>query len=156
MLAVNPEARGTAEELAEAAELAVERTGPEADQPLFERKPQPLPAPAKAAVPAPVKSAAERLRPRAHALTWLPWLAAATGLLPLLLWGWQAVHVRAERAFARTQTAPAAQRLDADTSAMGDTALTAPVAFAEPPSEEETVAEDAPPELFPTQATPNA
>ncbi len=36
MLSVNPEARGTARELAEALERAAEQAGPEADQPLFE------------------------------------------------------------------------------------------------------------------------
>jgi serine/threonine protein kinase len=155
MLSAAPEARGTAGELAEALELAVKHAGAKADQPLFESKPQQPPAPAKPQAPAALKSSNGRIAPREHALKWLPWLASAAAGLLLLLWARQAVHVRAERVFARVQAAPSANRPDAGTAAVGESSMEAPLASKESPSGQKAVAEDTPPELFPRQATPD-
>ncbi|MFL5348700.1 MAG: serine/threonine-protein kinase [Hyalangium sp.] len=86
MLAAGPEARGSAREIAEAAELAAERAGPEADVPLVGRR-QPPVAGVEQASPerenAPVRvlteSPGERWRVRARLLV------AAVGLVLLMV-----------------------------------------------------------------------
>jgi hypothetical protein len=140
--------------VAKALELAVEHTPPEADQPLFERGPQPLPVPTKIEALAPVKASSERAEPREHTLSWLPWLASAAVGLTLLLWTWQGLHGRAERVFARVPVAPGTNTPDAGT-AVGDSSMKDPADSEQPPSGQQAVAGDEPPEPFPRQATPD-
>lgn len=155
MLSANPKARGTAAQLAEALELAVEQAGPEADQPLFESKRQPIPTPAKTEATGPMKESGEHVGPRVEALTWLPWLASAAVGLIVLAWAWQRVDERAERVFARVQAVPGLNTPDAGTSAVGESAKQLPPDSKQPPADQQNVSGDPPPELFPRQATPD-
>ncbi|HEX8703928.1 MAG TPA: protein kinase [Myxococcaceae bacterium] len=153
MLSAAPEARGTAATLAQALELAAESASPEADQPLFESRPQPTPT--KTDAPAPVKDSSESVRTRERAVHWLPWLAAVAVGLALLLWAWPPVHMRAERVFARAPVAPGTNTPDAGTTGVGERSMKAPPDSEQPPTGQEAVADDEPPELFPRQATPD-
>jgi serine/threonine protein kinase len=149
LLANEPEARGTAREIAEAAEAAAEHAGPEADVPFLElgwpeARPQAAPAP-KHNEPR-VPSWDSRLR-----------LAARVGglgvFLVALVWrcpspqGGMPMMVQAEEP--DTEWAP-----DAGTRGLGDDSLTARVDSPEMPSGPEPISRDIPPQPRPGQQRP--
>jgi eukaryotic-like serine/threonine-protein kinase len=142
MLSVQPEARGTAQELAEALEFAAVHAGDAADMPLF----APLPTPSAGARPS------QQIPPHVHTPRHLARFALlATGML-LLVWLGQTVLYRAGLPMhALLNTG----RPGTDIVAVGD-ALTAPSAAHLPPSTSEGIALELPTKPLPGQYRPNA
>ncbi|WP_164013957.1 serine/threonine protein kinase [Pyxidicoccus trucidator] len=148
MLSPRPEARGSPRELAEALERAARKAGPAADVSLFTgdepRLAGLMPVPQYVTV-----------RPRRVA-RW-PWFAAAAGLGGAL--ALSAGGVLRVPAIEEPATAPLAQQeesRDGGTVAVGDTALTAPVAPGREPSVWSTIAVEMPPKPLPGQSRPDA
>ncbi|HZI14031.1 MAG TPA: serine/threonine-protein kinase [Myxococcus sp.] len=146
MLSRQPEARGTARELAEAMERAVREAGPQADAPLFRReahgpvevdaapRPEDLPPPP----------------PPTPAPGWHPWLLAAsvTGLLVLSgIW---------KLASSLPEQAAQEDRPDAGTVAVGDSVPTASVESSQVPSAKTPIGLELPSRPFPGQTLPDA
>ncbi|SET54228.1 serine/threonine protein kinase [Stigmatella erecta] len=140
MLSPLPEARGTAQELAEALELAAARAGAEAELPLFE--PSRLPQ--------------ERPSLFRQASAWALGLRSVTSLAVglLLLWLGQTVSQRANVSLLRRLAPADAGARDAGSVAVGDTSLTAPSASHLAPSSE-VIALDLPPTPLPGQSVPD-
>ncbi|WP_225412818.1 serine/threonine protein kinase [Stigmatella hybrida] len=140
MLSPQPEARGTAQELAEALELAAARAGTEADLPLFEPSRLPL----------------EKPLPSRQARSWAmgprSGTALAVGLL-LLLWLAQTATQRADVSLLQRQDAGTP---DAGNVAVGDGSLTAPSAPQQALSASEGIALELPSKPFPGQHRPDA
>jgi serine/threonine-protein kinase len=143
MLAIQPEARGSASELAEALERAARKAGPEADAPLFPRtEPEPKeeePVPQCLDSEAPGRSLCSRL--------------AAAGISGAVVLGAIGVLSLASRQEAAREQA---EQRDAGTVAMGDTALTAPVASTRVPSTWSSIALDIPSKPLRGQLRPDA
>ncbi|WP_164010685.1 serine/threonine protein kinase [Pyxidicoccus trucidator] len=148
MLSPNPEARGSARDVAEALEQAARNAGPEADASLFTGdEPQPaglFPAPQRVRVRPP---------PRAATRSWFT-AASLGGALALSAWGLLSPLSVEE---------PAARHLveqedskDGGAVAVGDSALTAPVAPERAPSVWPAIAVDLPPKPIPGQRRPDA
>ncbi|MDY7230288.1 serine/threonine protein kinase [Hyalangium rubrum] len=182
MLAVLAEARGTAGALAEDLELAAERSGLEADHPLFVPESSPpapqlqqealdpfqppwdmeevrsseQPAPTPPVEPAPMEAQVPVPGPARARRPRLPWFAVAAAGVLLLLWAGHIVHAWVEKVSAQAQAALETDAPDAGTSAVGDTSLTAPLASAHVPASREAVALDESPKLFPGQRKPDA
>ncbi|MDY7232656.1 serine/threonine-protein kinase [Hyalangium rubrum] len=146
LLAETPEARGSAREVAEAAEAALKGAGPEADVPVrgsargsaeaVEERERGGNAPTQ-----------ERARIQEHAWKWLPWIAmAAMGLHLILKTRWEGVEARA--------TQPEAAQ-DDSVVALGSTAVATPASSAKP-SRREPIMLDLPREPFPGQRRPDA
>ncbi|WP_343073585.1 serine/threonine-protein kinase [Pyxidicoccus fallax] len=148
MLAVRPEARGSARELAEALEQTACSVGPEADVSLFEpNAPRPLH----------VWAAPKRMRPRAKTRgRALPWLAAVSlgGALAFGI-GWVVGMWNAEDSV-REPVALRVEAKDGGTAAVGDSALMAPVAPVQAPSAWTTAVMQMPPKPLPGQRRPDA
>ncbi|MDC0714666.1 hypothetical protein POL68_39825 [Stigmatella sp. ncwal1] len=152
MLSLQPESRGTAQELAESLELAAARSDTTADRPLFDA---PLALPEMAKSPAHPKSL-ERKAVRAPLSTWIPsGTALAVGLL-LSLWFGQSLSERERASSQQRRAAVDVGARDAGSVAVGDSALTAPSASPSASSSSETVALDLPPEPLPGQNKPDA
>ncbi|SEK50386.1 Serine/threonine protein kinase [Stigmatella aurantiaca] len=146
MLSPQPEARGTAQELAEALEFAAARAGTEADLPLFapsllprERPPPSNLAPSWARVP---KSL-------------LRLTSLAVGLF-LLLWLGQTVFQRADVSLLRRQAPAEAGTSEAGNVAVGDGSLTAPGASQQALSASGGIALELPSKPLPGQHKPDA
>ena len=142
MLSVRPEARGSARELAEALEQAARGAASEADVPLFTREePQP-----EGAITLPqrvmprTRRHARRSRPRAASLGAA--LAFGAGWLLSTLTEKEPVEARASLPV---------DTMDGGTAAVGDSALTAPVAPSPAPSAWTTLSGEMPPRPFPGQ-----
>ena len=147
MLAPRPEARGSPCELAEALEQAARRAGAEADAPLFTGE-EPQPA---GLMPWPRHVTA---RPR-RVPRWPRFVASSLGgALALSVGG--ALGVRALEEPATRPLAKQEEARDGGTVAVGDSALTAPVALERPPSAWSAIAVELPPKPFPGQRRPNA
>ncbi len=146
MLSTRPEARGTAQELAEALEYSARKAGSEADAPLFTGE-EPRPA---GLFPPPQRVTVQR-PPR---LPRWPWLAAGSlaGALALSAAGLLSVRVPEH------PSAPhlAEEDRDAGTIAVGDSSLTAPVAPNRAPAMWSALSVDIPPKPFPGQLRPDA
>ncbi|MFP2926931.1 serine/threonine protein kinase, partial [Pyxidicoccus sp. 3LG] len=148
MLAPRPEARGSAREVAEALEQAARNAGHEAEVPLFTgEEPQPVglfPLLQRVTV-----------RPPPRMRRW-PGLAAASlgGALVLSAGGLLSVS-RPEEAVT-SRLAEGEESKDGGTVAVGDSALTAPVAPERVPSVWSSIAVDLPPKPFPGQRRPDA
>jgi serine/threonine protein kinase len=147
MLSVSPEARGSARELAEALEQAAREAAPEADVPLFAReKSRPVGA------RGPPRHIVPRERPRARR-SWPS--AASLGVALAFGAGWLLSALTTKE----PATAPVSQRVEAKdggTVAVGDSALTAPVAPSQAPSVMTSIALEVPPKPLPGQRRPDA
>jgi serine/threonine-protein kinase len=144
MLALQPEARGSAAEVAKALEKAARRVGREADAPLFG------------------DGVNVRAEPRRDAPEWLHWswppwrvaVSVAAGAASLgVIWmmnelGWVEP--------AREPVAWQEEAKDSGTVTLGETALTAPLASAHAPSAGTPIALDLPLKPLPRQVRPNA
>ncbi|MFP2926476.1 serine/threonine-protein kinase [Pyxidicoccus sp. 3LG] len=143
MLSLNPEARGSARELAAALEDAARGVGPEADVPLFVRE-----------APPPVEARNIVLRaPGDNRRSWLT--AACLGGALVIGAGWVLGTQSGEKAEEVHASAPEDSR-DGGTTAVGDSALTAPVAPTQPPSAWSAIAVDLPPRPLRGQTRPDA
>jgi hypothetical protein len=153
MLAPSPEARGTAEALAEALEAAA------AERPRVRLTDSPQAAKAaEVAPPKAVTPAGEegRPEPRARGLTWAPWLAlTAAGVVAVLLWTARPAHVPPVHVSVSTRRASHSQAPDAGTAAVGNSTPKTPQAAAQPPAEKKPIAQDPPPEPRPGQTRPD-
>jgi serine/threonine-protein kinase len=147
MLSNNPEARGSAGELAEALERAELEAGPQAQVPLFVREAQ---------RPVEVKSAPRPSLPRAAGRPRQHWLVAASfgGALVLGV-GWMLSAHPAEESERRQASAPEETR-DGGTVAVGDAVLTAPAPASLAPSAGSPIALEIPPRPLPGQRRPDA
>ncbi|MDC0713517.1 protein kinase [Stigmatella sp. ncwal1] len=146
MLSSQPEVRGTAEELAEALELAAARSGSAEDLSLFEALP-PRPKRTKPSTQAPLTA-----RVPTGTLGFSSW---ALGLL-LLLWLGRDVFQRAEVSFSRMRSPENASTHDAGSVSVGDTLLTAPNASHRAPPSAGSIALELPPRPLPGQSKPDA
>jgi serine/threonine protein kinase len=127
LLSDAPEARGTAAQVAE----ALEATAGGAERP-------------------------EHSKPPGRARASKPWLAlAAVGACAVFLWHSQPVHPPHGPMTGNTPQASDSRASDADTSAVGDTSPSAPLASAHSPSEPKPIAQEPPPEPRPGQTRPN-
>jgi predicted Ser/Thr protein kinase len=150
LLAQEPEARGTARELAEAAESAAKHASPEANVPFVElERPEAQP---HAVVPA--RPAEPQVRTRAvtplHA-----WAAAA---LALALWVWwvaPGAHPQEDSSTA-SQEATEAGEADAGPVGLGEAVVSSSTMDTPEPSGREAIAEDTLPEPLPGQTRPDA
>jgi predicted Ser/Thr protein kinase len=152
LLAHEPEARGTARELAEAAESAAEHARPEARVPFLDLGwPE-----AQAHAGSPVRSASPRVHTRA--VRPLGALAAAALAMALALWAWWGVpgtHPLENTSGAR-QGATEASKADAGSVGLGEAVVSASTMHAPEPSGREVLAEDTLPEPLPGQTRPDA
>ncbi|MCY1021142.1 serine/threonine protein kinase [Pyxidicoccus sp. MSG2] len=148
MLSPRPEVRGSAREMAEALEQAARSAGREADEPLFTGE-EPRPA---GLIPI-FQRVTVRRPPRMR--RW-PWFAAAGlgGTLALSAGGLLSVSRPEEPA--TSHVAEQEESKDAGTVAVGDAALTAPVAPEKAPSVWTSIAVDIPPKPFQGQRRPDA
>ncbi|MFP2910035.1 serine/threonine protein kinase, partial [Pyxidicoccus sp. 3LFB2] len=146
MLSPHPEARGSAREVAEALEQAARSAGREADAPLFtgeEFRPAGLfPLPQRVTVRRPPRM------PR-----W-PWFAAAGLAGALVLSARELSGSRSEETTA-SHVEEQEESRDGGTVAVGDSALTAPVAPEQAPSVWTSIAVDVPPKPLPGQWRPD-
>ncbi|MCY1021437.1 serine/threonine protein kinase [Pyxidicoccus sp. MSG2] len=148
MLSERPEARGSAREVAEALERAARSAGREADVPLFTGE-EPRPA---GLFPIPQRVTVVRPHPRVRTR---PWFAATClgGALALSAGGLMSVSGSEEPA--TPQLAEQDEARDAGTVAVGDSALTAPVALERAPSAWSSITVDVPPKPFSGQRRPD-
>ncbi len=147
MLSPRPEARGSAREVAEALEQAVRNAGREADEPLFTgEEPRPaglFPLPQRVTVQRPPRM------PR-----W-PWFAAAGLAGALVLSAGELLSVGPSEEPATPQLAEQEESKDAGTVAVGDTALTSPVAPEKAPSVWTSIAQELPQKPIQGQRRPD-
>ncbi|HZI12717.1 MAG TPA: serine/threonine-protein kinase [Myxococcus sp.] len=144
MLSLQPEARGSARELAEALEQAARAAGPEADALLFSGR-----------APWPGSPEEELPRQTAPQGEWT-WLAAA-GIAGAVVLGtpW-VLSALASVEDSREQAAAQEEARDAGTVGLGDSVLTAPVASPQVPFSKSPVAEELPEKPLPGQLRPDA
>ncbi|WP_171817764.1 serine/threonine protein kinase [Pyxidicoccus fallax] len=143
MLSRNPEARGSARELAEVLERAARETGPEADVPLFIR------------VTSGVDEATVELaRPAEHSRrSWL--MTASVGWALALAVGWM-LGASPDSDEQEAHASMTEDTKDGGTVAVGDSALTAPVSPRQAPASWSTIGVDLPPRPLRGQIRPDA
>jgi eukaryotic-like serine/threonine-protein kinase len=150
LLAQEPEARGTARELAEAAQSAAEHASPEANMPFLDLEwPE---------AQAPAGGPAEPVVPRVHARPGRPLRALAAAALALVLWAsWVAPGTRPlENPSIAREEAAEVGKADAGPAGLGEAMASASTMDAPAPSGREALAEDALPEPLPGQTRPDA
>ena len=150
LLSQEPEARGTARELAEAAESAVEHGRPEANAPFLDLE---WPA-AQAHAGVPAKPA----RPHVHTRSGRPLRALAAAALVLALWAWwvtPGTHPL-ENSFGACQEAADDEKADTGPVGLGEAVVSASTMNAPEPSGRDSLAEDTLPEPLPGQTRPDA
>jgi serine/threonine protein kinase len=147
MLTPHPEPRGSARELAEALERAARKAKPELDVPLFTGE-EPR---ARDVIPAPRRVVA----PPPRVARWQWFAAASLGASLALAVGLSrnASHIEEPTT---TQLAEQEHAKDGGTVAVGDSALTAPVAPLRAPFAWSAISVDMPPRPLPGQARPDA
>lgn len=128
MLSLDPEARGTARELAETLEREIHEE----------------------------QSTSEMGEPWSHAPEWRPWPALIIAGMVLLVWAWSTVRVHPEEAAAGQQIAAGAERPNVGTSDLGDSAPTVPLASVHVPPAPESIAQDTLPKPSTDQLRPDA
>jgi len=138
MLSIQPEARGSAGELARALEQAARRAGPEADVPLFGSDP------------------ARPVRAMPLRRSWRPWLVAVSLAGPVALGAAWALRLRHQEDASTRQVAERGEAPDAGTVAVGDSALTGPVASPPPPSPGPAIGQELPSKPLPGQTRPDS
>ncbi|HVG62987.1 MAG TPA: serine/threonine-protein kinase [Hyalangium sp.] len=150
LLAKEPDARGTARELAEATESAAEHARPEANVPFLElERPEAQAHAAGLAKPA---------MPHVHKPSGRSLGALAVVTLVLVLWAWWVApptHPQENTSGAR-QEAAEADKADAGPVGLGEAVVSASTMDAPAPSSREVLAEDALPEPLPGQTRPDA
>ncbi|MCY1015896.1 serine/threonine protein kinase [Pyxidicoccus sp. MSG2] len=147
MLSPQLEARGSAKEVAEALDQAARKAGPEADVPLFtgeEARPAGLFPPLQRVTVQPPHRVARR--PRFVAASFGASLALGAGVL-LSTWSIEP--------FEKTHVAEREEAKDGGAVAVGDVALTAPVASERAPSMWSSIRAELPPKPFPAQRRPD-
>ncbi len=148
MLAHEPKARGTARELAEAAELAAEHARPEANVPFLELEwPE-----AQAQAGGPARPAV----PRVHTRGGGPLRALASAALALALWAWWLAPGVQENSSHARQEGARDDKVDAGPAGLGEAVVSESTMDAREPSGQEALAEDALPEPLPGQTRPDA
>jgi predicted Ser/Thr protein kinase len=150
MLAQKPEARGSAREVAKAAEAAAERARPEAEVPFLDLEwPD---GQAHAGDPS------EPAMPRVHARARGPLRALAAAALVLVLWAWWVApetHLPESPFGARQETAEAG-KADAGPAGLGKAVVSESSMETPAPSGGKALAEDTLPEPLPGQTRPDA
>jgi serine/threonine protein kinase len=139
MLSLSPEARGTAEELAEALEAQATHAAKGAGAALPATQPPP-----------------PRLGSRKPRGAWRilsPWALAGVFLA---LWVWQALHVPSRSASVQEPVASTPAPADEAAAGLGASGAEAPLPPEKEPSKQKVVAQDEPPKPFPGQLTPDA
>jgi serine/threonine protein kinase len=169
MLAVQPEARGSAAQLAEELEQVAQDSGASSSQRLF--IPEPLSAPVGAPTPRPAEvkaqgfeappgtaGPAKAFSPRASTQPRLRRTATAAVVLMLAGGAWWAMGDRAEEphALARHEAGRAHPEDDDDTAGLGEAVSLGAVQTLPAPSAREVLAEEPQPEPVPGQARPDA
>jgi hypothetical protein len=150
LLAHEPADRGTARELAEAAESAAEHAKPEADVPFLDLEwPE-----AQAHARGPARPA----RPRVHTRAGQSLRSLAAVALALVLWTWWVAPDAhpLENPFGACQGAAEAEMAAKGPIGLGEAVVSASKMDAPEPSGRKAVTEDTPPEPFPGQLRPNA
>ena len=147
MLSLRPEARGRARELAEALEQAARKARPEADVPLFT---------GEDARPAGLFPPVQRVtvQPPPRMARW-PWFVAASLGASLALGVGVLLSTRSVAPSEKTHLAQGEEAKDGGTIAVGDAALTDPVAPEQAPSMWSAIRAELPPKPFPKQRRPN-
>ncbi|NMO19831.1 serine/threonine protein kinase [Pyxidicoccus fallax] len=147
MLLPQPEARGSAREVAGALEQAAREAGPDADVPLFtgeEARPAGLFPPVQRVTVRPPPGVVRR-----------PWFVAASIGASLALGAGALLSTRFVEPSEKTHRAEGEEVKDGGTVAVGDAALTAPVAPAQVPSMWPAIRAELPPTPFPKQRKPD-
>jgi hypothetical protein len=157
MLSVRPEARGTAEELAEAMEQAVEHPVPQSAQRLFPVEPEPGAKVQVAEESARGVRGAGGVSPPVSVRQWSSRLLASAAVFMLVTWAWwMAPESSGEKSsVAQPETGGAGQQ-DGGTAGLGEAAASVAAVDSAGPSFQEGVAEDPLPEPLPGQARPDA
>jgi hypothetical protein len=149
-VAKEPEARGTAREVAEAAQVAAEHARPEAKEPCLDLEwPE---------AQAHARGRAEPAMPRALIRDMGPLRAMAAAALALALWAWwiaPGVHPQGSSSGTRQDAARAA-KADTGPAGLGEAVVSASTVDAPEPPGRETLAEDTLPEPLPGQVRPDA
>ncbi|MBZ4420955.1 serine/threonine protein kinase [Myxococcus sp. RHSTA-1-4] len=143
MLSANPEARGSARELAKALEQAAREAGAEADVPLFFDR--------EATGPMLTRPRHTLAAPHGRARMVHPWLTAAGLGAALALGAVWTLRAHPGVEVEKEHASRAEEGEDGGTVAVGDTALTSPVPLSPAPSAWSTISVDMPPRPVPGQ-----
>jgi hypothetical protein len=162
MLSLEPGARGTAAELAEALEALEEQSGAQEAQSLDAQEAAqvdeaaPPQAEESPAVPTPIVPVRRRIRGRGRAM--VAGCALALVTVFLVLWAKQAVQVLLDGAAPGEQVASGPGREDTGPADLGDTAAAAPLTSVHEPSKSKPdgIGQERPPEPLPEQVRPDA
>jgi hypothetical protein len=159
MLSVSPEARGSAEELAEALEQVAHGLSTPGSQPLF--APAPRLAEVKTQVgeePRVARGSVRPAGPRASARPWLRRSTTAAMVLMVAAGAWWAVEGESEEEFsaARHEAGGASPQDGEDTTGLGEAASHVSVQSSPAPSAREVLAEELLPEPVQGQTKPDA
>ncbi|MCY1015025.1 serine/threonine-protein kinase [Pyxidicoccus sp. MSG2] len=146
MLALRPDARGSARELAQALEKAARTVGADADVPLFTGD---EPRPSDTWPP-------RHPEPRPSRRRRWPWLAVASLGGPMALGAGWMLRMHPEEEPVTAEAPMSVDERDGGTVAVGDSVLTAPVSSTQAPSTWSPIALDMPSRPFPGQSRPDA
>lgn len=165
LLAAEPDARGTASELAQAAETSAEHLGSEADAPLWDSESPPARTHAGPAKPVDVKLAPSigpeseavplQVRQQVRPVPWRNLLALLTMSLAVVGPCWMAPEWSAEPPeMTREEALDAGMAPDGGTRGLGDDALTTRMEIQSIPSEARSISLDMPKKPLPGQRRP--
>ena len=143
-------ARGTAREIAEAAESASANAGPKADVPFLDLE--------RPDAQAHARGPARPVVPRVHTRSGPPLRALAAAALAVVLWAWwvaPGTH-SLENPVGACHGAAEAEKADTDPVGLGDAVVSTSTAAAPEPTGRKAMTEDTLPEPLPGQLLPNA
>jgi hypothetical protein len=149
MLSLDPRARGTAKEHAEALEALVKRDSQESA-----RVAEPVPP--EAAGGSKVSAPIQTVRPLVRARAVMAGSALMLVGVLLVLWAQQGRQVLPEVASLEEHVPAVPGKPDEGPADLGDTAAAAPQASAQEPSRQQAISQDLPPEPLPEQLRPDA